>query len=125
MSEVSPLARPLVAIVGRPNVGKSTLFNRLCGGHNAIVEDEPGVTRDRRYGDADWAGRLFRVIDTGGLDLAAARREDETLARGIVQQAMHAVDEAQLVVFVADAREGLTPGDFESAEALRKLGKPI
>ena len=124
-SELSAIERPLVAIVGRPNVGKSTLFNRLCGGHEALVEDAPGVTRDRRYGDADWAGRLFRVVDTGGLDLAAAKRDDQTLARGIVQQAMRAVEEAALVLFVADAREGLVPGDFESAEALRKLGKPI
>src|SRR3954469_4599392 len=125
MSEVSPLARPLVAIVGRPNVGKSTLFNRLCGGHDAIVEDEPGVTRDRRYGDADWAGRLFRVIDTGGLDLAAARPPDAKLAQGIVKQAMHAVEEADLIVFVADAREGLVKGDHEAASVLRKSGKPI
>src|SRR5512144_2164657 len=100
------LPKPLVAIVGRPNVGKSTLFNRLVGGHAAIVEDEPGVTRDRRYGDADWAGRLFRVVDTGGLDLAAARPTGAKLAQGIVKQAMMAVEEADLILFVADAREG-------------------
>src|SRR3954451_4187034 len=91
---------PLVAIVGRPNVGKSTLFNRIVGGHNAIVEDEPGVTRDRRYGDADWAGKAFRVVDTGGLDFAAARVESQTIARGIVSQAMRAVEEAALILLV-------------------------
>jgi GTP-binding protein len=122
------LERPVVAIVGRPNVGKSTLFNRLCGGHHAIVEDEPGVTRDRRYGDADWAGRLFRVIDTGGLDLGAAKathEEGARLAQGIIDQAMRGVAEAELVLFVGDAREGLTTGDHQAALALRKTGKPI
>src|SRR5689334_2862890 len=98
---------PLVAIVGRPNVGKSTLFNRLCGGHDAIVEDEPGVTRDRRYGEADWDGRLFRVVDTGGLDYDAARPKEATLQRGILRQATRAIEEARLVLFVIDARQGL------------------
>jgi GTP-binding protein len=116
---------PLVAIVGRPNVGKSTLFNRLCGGHDAIVEDEPGVTRDRRYGEADWDGRLFRVVDTGGLDWDAARPDDAALARGILRQALRAVEEAELVLFVIDARLGLTPQDLDAAETLRKTGKPI
>ncbi|HZS39901.1 MAG TPA: ribosome biogenesis GTPase Der [Polyangia bacterium] len=122
---IDSIDRPLVAIVGRPNVGKSTLFNRLVGGHDAIVEDEPGVTRDRRYGDADWDGRLYRVVDTGGLDLAAAKREDASLPRGIVRQALLAVEEAEAVVFVVDAKEGLTPGDYDAAEVLRKSGKPI
>src|SRR5207245_2122211 len=107
--------------VGRPNVGKSTLFNRLVGGHHAIVEDEPGVTRDRRYGDADWAGKAFRVVDTGGLDLAAARgAESPAVARGIVSQALRAVDEASLILFLLDAQEGLTPGDRDAAEVLRR-----
>jgi GTP-binding protein len=125
MKGTEHLPKPLVAIVGRPNVGKSTLFNRICGGHAAIVEDQPGVTRDRRYGDADWDGRLFRVVDTGGLDLAAARPKDAQLAQGIVKQAMRAVEEADLILFVADAREGLVGGDYEAAEVLRKSGKPI
>jgi GTP-binding protein len=112
---------PLVAIVGRPNVGKSTLFNRLAGGHNAIVEDEPGVTRDRRYGEMDWAGRRFRVVDTGGLDLSAAG----SIARAVLSQAMRAVEEADLVLFVIDAIEGLTAGDRDAAEALRRAGKPV
>jgi GTP-binding protein len=116
---------PLVAIVGRPNVGKSTLFNRLCGGHDAIVEDEPGVTRDRRYGEAEWDGSLFRVVDTGGLDWAAAKPSDATLARGILSQAMRAVGEAAAVLFVIDAREGLVAQDHEAISALRKTGKPI
>ncbi len=124
-SDHSRLPRPLVAIVGRPNVGKSTLFNRICGGHAAIVEDEPGVTRDRRYGDADWDGRLFRVVDTGGLDLDAAKPKDAMLARGIVRQAMRAVEEADLALFVIDGREGLVPGDHEAAETLRRSGKPV
>jgi GTP-binding protein len=122
---MSHLPRPLLAIVGRPNVGKSTLFNRLCGGHHAIVEDEPGVTRDRRYGDADWNGRLFRVVDTGGLDLAAAKPSEATLARGIVRQAMKAVEEADLILFLCDARQGILAQDREAADVLRKSGKPL
>ncbi len=125
MTALSHLPRPLVAIVGRPNVGKSTLFNRLVGGHHAIVEDEPGVTRDRRYGDADWVGRLFRVVDTGGLDLAAAKPTDAALARGIVRQALKAVGEADLIIFLCDAREGIVPQDRDAADVLRKSGKPI
>ena len=119
-----PRPLPVVALVGRPNVGKSTLFNRLVGGHNAIVEDEPGVTRDRRYGDADWVGKAFRVVDTGGLDLAAAAHASG-MARRVADQALRAVDEAELVVFVLDAPEGLTPGDRDAAEVLRKRGKPV
>jgi GTP-binding protein len=114
-----------VAIVGRPNVGKSTLFNRLCGGHDAIVEDEAGVTRDRRYGEAEWDGRLFRVVDTGGLDWDSAKPAEATLARGILSQAMKAVDESELVLFVVDAREGIVPQDREAMASLRKHGKPI
>ncbi len=123
---------PLVALVGRPNVGKSTLFNRLCGGHHAIVEDQPGVTRDRRYGRADWDGRVFRVVDTGGLDLeltrakgTEAKEREAQLARGVLKQAMVAVEEADLVVFVIDAQAGLVPQDYEAAEHLRKQGKPV
>jgi GTP-binding protein len=116
---------PLIAIVGRPNVGKSTLFNRLCGGHHAIVEDEPGVTRDRRYGEADWDGRRFRVVDTGGLDPASAKPEVATLERGIFRQAMRAVEESDLVLFVIDARAGLGAGDAEAVDLLRRSGKPM
>lgn len=118
-----------VAVVGRPNVGKSTLFNRLVGGHNAIVEDQPGVTRDRRYGVADWSGKVFRLVDTGGLDLGAARRRpDDTagiMADSVTRQAMRAVEEAALVLFVLDAQEGLTPEDREAAGVLRRSGKPV
>lgn len=118
-------ALPLVAIVGRPNVGKSTLFNRLVGGHAAIVEDEPGVTRDRRYGETDWVGRHFRVVDTGGLDFAPARPTHEGIAKAIVRQALRAVEEAEVIVFVLDAREGITPADREAAEVLRRASKPL
>lgn len=112
---------PVVAIVGRPNVGKSTLFNRLVGGHNAIVEDEPGVTRDRRYGDSEFDGTSFRVVDTGGLDLAA----HDVITKSIQRQAMRAVDEATVLLFVVDAQEGLLPTDREVAERLRRQGKPL
>jgi len=125
VSETAAGPPPLVAIVGRPNVGKSTLFNRLVGHRDAIVEDEPGVTRDRRYGVTDWGGVHFRVVDTGGLDFESAKAERATLARGIIQQALVAVEEAVLVVFVIDAKTGLTPEDQETAERLRKTGKPI
>jgi GTP-binding protein len=115
----SPL--PLVAIVGRPNVGKSTLFNRLVGGHNAIVEDEPGVTRDRRYGETDYAGRYFRVVDTGGLE----SKPTSPLAGEIQKQALRGVAESSLVLFVVDAQHGIVAEDREVLSRLRPLGKPI
>ena len=113
---------PLVAIVGRPNVGKSTLFNRLAGGRPALVEDVPGVTRDRRYGEADFGGRRFRIVDTGGLDPGA---EEGAIQAGIHRQARRALDEADLIVFVTDAREGLTPTDREVADLLRQAKAPV
>src|SRR4051794_41080824 len=128
--------KPLVALVGRPNVGKSTLFNRLVGGHHAIVEDEPGVTRDRRYGDADWDGKAFRVVDTGGLDPAAGaaggrpppgggRGERGPLAGGGGPLFVRAIDEAALILFVLDAQEGVTSGDREAADVIRRSGKRV
>ena len=104
---------PLVAVVGRPNVGKSTLFNRLVGGRPAMVEDVPGVTRDRRYGEAEFDGRVFRVVDTGGMDPTAAVGE---LMAGVHRQAAQAIGEAALIIFVIDARDGLTPVDRDVAQ---------
>ncbi|MDI3327383.1 MAG: ribosome biogenesis GTPase Der [Alicyclobacillaceae bacterium] len=115
------MANPLVAIVGRPNVGKSTLFNRIVGERIAIVEDKPGVTRDRLYAPANWNGRSFRVIDTGGLDWGDA----DSMARLVRAQAELAVEEASVIVFVVDGTEGLTPTDEEIAEYLRRSGKPV
>src|SRR6185295_3783757 len=113
--------RPLVAIVGRPNVGKSTLFNRLVGRHLAIVEDVPGVTRDRHYADADAEGKPFTAVDTGGF---VPDEEDELLA-SVREQAQLAVEECQVVVLVVDGRAGLTAADHEVAAFLRKSGKPV
>jgi len=113
---------PLVAVVGRPNVGKSTLFNRLVGGRPALVEDVPGVTRDRRYGEAEFGGRRFRIVDTGGLDPGA---EEGAIQAGIHRQARRALEEADLIVFVTDAREGLTPVDRDVAELLRRGKAPV
>ena len=111
------MTAPLVAIVGRPNVGKSTLFNRLVGGRPALVHDTPGLTRDRRYGEIDCDGRAFRVVDTGGLDPGAQR---DRIGAGIHRQAERALDEADAVLFVVDARAGLTPTDRELAAMLRR-----
>jgi GTPase len=111
---------PLVALVGRPNVGKSSLFNRLVGGRPALVEDVPGVTRDRRYGEADWGPTHFRVVDTGGLDPSA-----EGILGAMRSQTLRALDEADLVVFVLDAREGVTAVDDDVAKLLRRSGKPV
>src|SRR5687768_12885989 len=99
--------KPLVAIVGRPNVGKSTLFNRLIGERRAIIQDQPGTTRDRNYGDSDWNGREFLVIDTGGLLM----RDEDHFAPRIRQQAQAAIDEADVIIFVLDTIEGLTAAD--------------
>jgi GTP-binding protein len=110
----------LVALVGRPNVGKSSLFNRLVGGRPALVEDMPGVTRDRRYGVADWGPARFRVVDTGGLDPSAAG-----ILGAMRQQTLRALDEADVVVFVLDAREGVTAVDEDVTKVLRRSGKPV
>ncbi|HEX3697341.1 MAG TPA: ribosome biogenesis GTPase Der [Polyangia bacterium] len=111
---------PLCALVGRPNVGKSSLFNRLVGGRPALVEDMPGVTRDRRYGLADWGPAHFRVVDTGGLDPGAVG-----ILKAMRAQTLRAVDEATVVIFVVDAIEGITTVDEDVAALLRRAGKPV
>jgi GTPase len=113
---------PLVAIVGRPNVGKSTLFNRLVGGRPALVHDTPGLTRDRRYGETDYFGRELRLVDTGGLDPEAAT---EVIGAGIHRQALRAIDEADALVLVVDGRAGVSAIDHELAAQLRTTGKPL
>ncbi len=115
------MPKPLVAIVGRPNVGKSTLFNRIVGERLAIVEDLPGTTRDRLYGDAEWGGHEFTLIDTGGL---AAGVADE-LGLRVQAQAQLAIDEADVIVFLGDAVEGVTAADVEVADILRRTAKPV
>lgn len=113
--------KPLVAIVGRPNVGKSTLFNRLIGRRVAIVEDTPGVTRDRIYGDAEWLDHAFTLIDTGGIEPA----NEDVIAAQMRRQAELAVETAQVILFMVDGREGMTAADMEVAAMLRKSGKPV
>src|SRR2546421_3102365 len=112
---------PLVAIVGRPNVGKSTLFNRLVGERRSIVGDEPGITRDRIYGETDWAGRRFSVVDTGGI----VPDETAVIPANIFKQAGFAIAEAAALVWVVDARAGTTPLDEELARRLRGTGKTV
>jgi len=112
---------PLIAIVGRPNVGKSTLFNRLVGSRRAIVGDEPGITRDRLYGETHWRGREFRVVDTGGI----IPEEKDLIPTKIFRQARVALDEASAIVMVVDARSELTGPDLELARLLQKTGKPL
>ncbi len=116
------MSTPLIAITGRPNVGKSTLFNRLVGGRPALVHDTPGLTRDRRYGDADYFGTALRLVDTGGLDPDAER---EVIGAGIHRQAMRAIEESDAVVIVVDGRAGLSSVDHDLANKLRTTGKPI
>ncbi len=114
-------AKPLVAIVGRPNVGKSTFFNKISGRRIAIVEDTPGVTRDRIYADVEWTGRRFTLIDTGGID----PHSEDVLLSQMRRQAEIAIDMADVICFFADARAGLTPDDEEVATLLRKARKPV
>ncbi|CAA9525758.1 MAG: GTP-binding protein EngA [uncultured Thermomicrobiales bacterium] len=120
------MTKPIVAIVGRPNVGKSTLFNRLVGERRAIVEDVPGTTRDRVYGTADWGGLEFTVVDTAGLqdDREIAASSVTEIARSTRAQATSAIDEADVIVFVVDAKAGPTAGDHEVADLLRRADKP-
>jgi GTP-binding protein len=116
-----PGSGPVIAIVGRPNVGKSTLFNRLIGRRRALVRDIPGVTRDRLYGQVEFERWRATVVDTGGFDPTA----DEPLIEGVRRQVLAAVDEADLVLFVVDAREGVTALDTEIARILRRCGRPV
>ncbi len=116
-----PLAHPIIAIVGRPNVGKSTLFNRLVGQRRALVRDVPGVTRDRLYGRVAFERWQATVIDTGGFDPSS----EEPLIEGVRRQVLTAVEEADLVVFVVDARAGVTGLDAEIAGVLRRSGRPV
>ena len=114
------MRRDLVAVVGRPNVGKSTLFNRLVGDRIAIVEDEPGTTRDRLYATVEWRGREFTLVDTGGLDDGTSEVE-----AGVRRQAEAAIEEADVVMFVVDAQSGILPVEHDVADRLRRSRKPV
>jgi GTP-binding protein len=115
------MSLPVVAIVGRPNVGKSTLFNRLVGARTAIVEDIPGTTRDRVYGTGEWNGRRFTLVDTGGLELEPGSH----IEARVQDQARVAIEEADLILFVVDAAVGIAPLDHEVADRLRRAAKPV
>lgn len=114
------MANPVVAIVGRPNVGKSTVFNRIAGERISIVEDTPGVTRDRIYAQSEWMGQAFNLIDTGGIDIG-----DEPFVTQITEQAEIAIDEADVIVFVTSVKEGVTDADEKVARILYKTDKPV
>jgi len=115
------MSKPIVAIVGRPNVGKSTLFNKLIGERRSIVEDVPGVTRDRIYGEAEWCGRHMILIDTGGIE----PKTNDIILRQMRTQAQIAIETADVIIFMCDVRTGLTADDREIAIMLKKSGKPI
>jgi GTPase len=112
---------PVVAIIGRPNVGKSTLFNRMIGSRRSIVGDLPGITRDRIYGEAEWQGRVFRLIDTGGI----VPDDEAVIPMNIFKQARAAIEEAGLLLFIVDVRDGISPLDEELSQILRTLNKPV
>ena len=115
------MTKPLVAIIGRPNVGKSTLFNRLVGARLAIVEDEPGVTRDYLHALCEWNGHEFFLIDTGGLKPA----DRDKLYLDVENRAKETISKADLLIFLVDGKQGITPGDWEIADVVRKSGKPV
>ncbi len=115
------MAKPIIAIVGRPNVGKSTLFNKLIGERRSIVEDTPGVTRDRIYGETEWRGKRMIVIDTGGIE----PKSDNIILKQMRTQAQIAIDTADVIVFMCDVRTGLTADDRDIAVMLKKSGKPV
>lgn len=115
------MAKPIVAVVGRPNVGKSTFFNKMAGRRVSIVDDMPGVTRDRVYVDVEWCGRAFTLVDTGGMEL----KSDDSMWRHIKRQAELAVDLADVILFFTDGKAGVTPGDHDIADFLRKTKKPV
>ena len=121
LSEAEPEPSPIVAIIGRPNVGKSTLFNRIIGSRRSIVGDLPGITRDRIYGQAEWQNRMFRVVDTGGI----VPDDEAIIPSNIFKQAQAAISEASLLLFVVDVRDGMTSLDEELARMMRTLNKPV
>ncbi|MEQ1646834.1 MAG: GTPase, partial [Pyrinomonadaceae bacterium] len=112
---------PLVAIIGRPNVGKSTLFNRLTGSRKAIVGDQPGITRDRMFGEVEWKAKMFRLVDTGGI----VPDDEAIIPSNIFKQASFAIDESVAIIWVLDSRAGVTPLDEELGVLLRNTGKPV
>ena len=113
--------KPIIAIIGRPNVGKSAFFNFITGKRVSIVEDVPGVTRDRIYEDVDWRGKLFKFVDTGGLEINST----DSIAIQMKRQAEIAVEIADAIIFMVDAKEGMTGADKEISDLLRKVGKPV
>src|SRR4051812_13395910 len=115
----------VIAIVGRPNVGKSALFNRIVGRRIAIVHDEPGVTRDRISAEAEWNGRAFTLVDTGGLGLVRGEKEADVIAKATYDQVQLAIDAASAIVLVVNVQEGIVALDREVAERLRRSGKPV
>ena len=115
------MSNGLIAIVGRPNVGKSTFFNRIVGRKISITEDRPGVTRDRLYADGEWRGKSFSVVDTGGIEM----RSEDTMWREIKKQAEVAIETAHVILFFTDGKEGLTASDYDVAEMLRRSKKPV
>src|SRR5688572_15288945 len=115
----------LIAIVGRPNVGKSALFNRVVGRRIAIVHDQPGVTRDRVSAEAEWRGQKFTVVDTGGIGLLRGEREQDVIIRAAVEQVGLAIEAADAIILVVNVQEGVVPLDEEVAQRLRASGKPI
>ena len=115
------MSKPIIAIVGRPNVGKSMLFNKIIGRRLSIVEDTPGVTRDRSYGESDWNGRKFTLIDTGGIE----PRTDNQILAFMRSQAQIAIDNATVIVFLCDIKTGMTASDQEVASMLQRCGKPV
>src|SRR4030095_5646572 len=126
----SYMPKPIVALVGRPNVGKSTLFNRLVGERLAIVDDTPGTTRDRLFGEVEWNGRIFHVVDTGGIDPTHGGKSPLSIGSAdfineIRTQAKVAIDEADAILFVTDGEAGVTPPDLEVADILRRSQKKL
>ncbi len=115
------MGKPIVAIVGRPNVGKSTLFNKLAGKRIAIVQDTPGVTRDRIYAEAEWLNYKFTMIDTGGIE----PESEDIIISQMRRQAQIAIEMANVIIFLVDGKEGLAPADEEVAQMLRKSKKPV
>lgn len=118
---MNKMTKPIIAVVGRPNVGKSTLFNKIIGQRISIVEDTPGITRDRIYADAEWFGRTFSLIDTGGIEPAGK----DIILREMRMQAQIAIDTADVIIFVTNLHEGVTANDSDIAAMLQKSGKPV